>query len=181
MALVGLLPSAATGRTSRVGLPFRHFADQPPAPFGSQVSTAIVNYNRASPNIGTAGLLKDGGLNEAMALGFKTIIDLRGGSEAGVTEEEAEAEELGIRRYHVPVTTRRIAQTLLDRFAAIIEEPAYYPILAHCVSANRASAMWALYRAGRSVDPIVAIEEARAGGLTSREATVRDMLSLPPA
>ena len=44
------------------------------APFGDRVSAPLFNYTRASPFIASAGTLGEGGVAEAKALGFKTII-----------------------------------------------------------------------------------------------------------
>lgn len=148
------------------------------APFGDKVSADIVNYNRASPVIGTAGLLNGDGVAEAKALGFKTIVDLRG-PEEGTAAERAAAEAAGIAYVAIPVTTKAPAPSQVPTFAKVIENPDNWPVLVHCVSANRAGAMWALYRASRGVPVEVAIEEGRAAGLRgSREAAVRRQLGL---
>lgn len=172
------LEAAAAGRT--ISTLFQHFLDQPAAPFGDLVSGAIFNYNRMSPNLGTAGVLREGGLEEAVELGFKTIIDLRGPSENGVSEEAANASRIGVKRIHIPITTKIVAQEQINQFTAALDDPANYPILTHCASANRVGGMWVLYRVGHGIDPILAIEEARGCGLKSREAPVRQMLGLPP-
>ena len=148
------------------------------APFGDRVSAAIVNYDRASPVIATAGLLKGNAVAEAKALGFKTILDLRGPDE-GIAVERAAAEAAGIAYLNIPVTTKAPTESQIPAFAEIVEDPANWPVLVHCVSANRAGAIWALYRAYRGVPPEVAVEEGRAAGLrTSREAAVRAQLGL---
>lgn len=158
---------------SRPGL-----AETAQAPFGDKVSAAIVNYDRASPVIGTAGLLKGNGVAEAKALGFKTIVDLRGPDE-GTAAERAAAKAAGIAYIGIPVTTKAPAPAQVPTFAKIVEDPDNWPILVHCVSANRVGAMWALYRASRGVPAEVAIEEGRATGLRgSREAAVRQQLGL---
>lgn len=149
------------------------------APFGEKVG-AITYYNRAAPFVATAGLLAEGGVAEARALGFKTIVDLRGPQE-GIAEEEAAARAAGLGYLNIPVTTKAPTPEQLAAFAAAVEDSANWPVLMHCVSANRAGAMWALYRASKGVPPEVAIEEGRAQGLKpSREAAVRAQLGLPP-
>ena len=125
--------------------------------------------------------MRHGGLQEAVKLGFKTIIDLRGSDERGVKEEETRAQQMGILRLHIRITDRITPQDQVDQFTAALNNSDQYPILAHCASANRVGGLWALYRAGQGVDPIIAIAEARGCGLTSREAPVREMLGLPAA
>jgi uncharacterized protein (TIGR01244 family) len=150
------------------------------APFGDKVGLAVVNYDRASPNVATAGLLKAGAIGELRALGFKTVIDLRG-PEEGIAEERAAVGAAGLTYINIPVTAKAPAPDQIAPFAAAIENPANWPVLVHCVSANRVGAMWALYRAARGVPPEVAIEEGRAQGLKpSREAAVRRQLGLAP-
>ena len=85
----------ATSVESR-SMPFSNLGKRiPQAPYGGDVTNAINNYNRVSPYIANAGLLHKGGLQEAQALGFKLIIDLRGHDEKGVEEEEKLAQSIG--------------------------------------------------------------------------------------
>jgi len=151
------------------------------APFGDKVDRLITSYDRASPYIGTAGLLKAGGVAEAKRLGFVAILDLLGPDEAGgVAAERAAAKAAGLRFFHIPVTTRAPTWDQVRAFAPLIEDRANYPILVHCETANRVGAMWAMYRVMRGVDAQVAIEEGRAIGLTSREGAVRKRLASMP-
>ena len=150
------------------------------APFGDKVSAAITYYGRASPMIGTAGLLLEGGVMEAKRLGFKTILSLLTADE-GVETERGKAKAAGIKFLNIPVSTRAPTDEQVREFARIIDDPANLPILVHCVTANRVGAMWALYRASRGVPAMTAVEEGRAIGLTpSREKAVRARLGLPP-
>lgn len=149
---------------------------EPQAPFGDKVSAAFVNYNRAFPTIATAGLLKDGALEEAKRLGFKTVVDLRGPKEEGVTAKRKAVEAAGLDYVNIPVTTRAPTMDQVAEFAAIANDATRHPILLHCVSSNRSGAMWALYRVSEGVPVEVAIEEGRTNGLTSREPAVRARL-----
>ncbi len=174
------LPSAAVARAKGgvLSVPFRNQTSLGHAPFGNQVTNAIHNYNRVSPYVATAGLLHRGGLQLVVELGFKVLIDLRGADEKGVEQEAREAARIGLRRLHMPVTTRAPLEKQVVQFAALVEDPANYPMLVHCVSANRTGALWSLYRASTGVDPVVAIEEGKAAGLASREGAVRSLLGL---
>ena len=151
------------------------------APFGDRVSAALLNYNRASPFIASAGALGKGGLAEVKTLGFKTIVDLRT-FEEGTLVEKVEATALGLRYVSLPVADGAPSAEQVKRFAAIAEDAAHYPILLHCAKANRTGALWALYRASRGVPPAVAVEEGRTLGLRpNREKAVRQRLRLPPS
>jgi len=150
------------------------------APFGDKVSAALMNYNRASPMIGSAGVLGEGGVAEAKALGFTAILDLRS-PEEGTAEEAAAAGSAGIGYYNIPVATKSPTDDQVAAFASIVEDARNLPILVHCESANRVGAMWALYRAGKGVPAEIAVEEGRTLGLKpSREVAVRERLGLPP-
>ena len=156
-------------------------AASPQAPFGDKVSAAINNYNRATPNIATSGKYDPAAIAELKALGFTAVLDLRAQSEEGAPAVAEAARAAGLKYFNIQVTTRAPTDTQVAEFAHIAEDPANYPLLVSCVSANRSGAMWALYRASKGVDAMVAIEEGRAQGLKpSREKAVRARLGLPP-
>lgn len=151
------------------------------APFGGKVADAFVNYNRASPFVGTAGLLGAGGAAKAKALGFRTIVDLRMPSE-GIDAEQSEAAAAGIAYVNLPVSAGAPTRVQVEAFAKIADDPAKFPILLHCHAANRAGAMWALYRVQKGVSAEIAIEEGRTAGLQpERESAVRAMLGFAAA
>lgn len=179
-AVVTMRTGAAYGKArASLSTPFRtHGNEIRLAPFGNQVSARIDHYNRLSPYIASAGLLHRGGLQHARDLGFKTLVDLRGADEKGVGAEAKIARQLGLPRLHLPVTSRAPTAGQVSQFAELVEDAARYPILVHCVSANRVGAMWALYRASVGVNPTVAVEEGKAAGLASREDAVRARLGL---
>lgn len=151
------------------------------APFGDKVGEAFVNYNRAWPTVGSAGLLKDGAVRQAKEIGFATIVDLRTETEGTAKEREA-AKDVGIGYVNIPVATRAPKPAQVDRFIELMRDESRHPMLVHCASANRVGAMWALYRVkADGVDPMVAVEEGRVLGLSpSREPAVRKRLGLPP-
>jgi uncharacterized protein (TIGR01244 family) len=155
-------------------------ADAVEAPFGDKVSEALLNYNRATPFIGTSGRYDPAAVAEIKALGFATAIDLRAPSEEGVPELEKAVQAAGLKYINIPVTEKAPTDDQVKAFARLVEDPANYPILVNCHTANRVGAMWALYRAGAGVPAEIAIEEGRAVGLMpSREKTVRERLGAP--
>lgn len=154
-------------------------ADRMTAPFGDLVGPAISNYNRATPEIGSAGILKEGGVAEAKTLGFKTILDLRT-AEEGADAERVLAASVGIAYLNLAVANHAPTPEQVATFGRIVEDSANLPILVHCSSANRVGAIWALYRASRGVPAMVAVEEGRTLGLKpGREKAVRERLGLP--
>ncbi len=179
--LAAALWAAAPLPAQPLSPPFELAEGQRAAPFGNQVPRMIVNYGRAAPAVGISGQPTVAGIDAARELGFAVMVDLRQPDEPGVAAEAARAADVGLRRLSVPMPPR--AGPELDAFVAqltgILDERTNYPILLNCGSANRAAAAWALYRARKGVPAAIAIEEARALGLTSREALVREVLGLP--
>ena len=131
-------------------------------PFGHQV-VAVQNYSRATEQIAISGLISDGGVPALAATGFKTVIDLRTKNE-GTAEEKALVDLAGMVYVNIPTTVAGITKEQVAEFTKVVES-AQTPVLIHCGSGNRASAMWASYRITKGVDPEVAIEEARKTGL----------------
>lgn len=180
LSLSGCVPEPAPTRDG-ISAPFQMTDGASTAPFGGAVSPDIVNYTRAAPYVGTAGKLTGDGVEEAKRLGFKLIIDLRRPEEDGVAEEQAKAAELGLAYLNLPLAADETAWDQVRAVETALADAANYPVLLHCGSANRAGAVWALYRYKQGVSAVTALEEGLATGLTSREKQVRELLNLPPA
>lgn len=131
-------------------------------PFGNQVS-AVKNYNRATSQIATSGVIGENGAGTLAEKGFKTIIDLRTQRE-GTDDEKLAVETAAMRYINIPVTGEGINEGQLATFTQAIEN-AEMPVLVHCASGNRAGAMWTAYRISKGVSPGIAIEEGRAAGM----------------
>ena len=131
-------------------------------PFGNQVS-AVKNYNRATSQIATSGVIGENGAETLAEKGFKTIIDLRTQGE-GTDDEKLAVETAAMHYINIPVTGEGINEKQLAAFAEAIEN-AEMPALVHCASGNRAGAMWAAYRISKGVSPEIAIEGGRAAGM----------------
>lgn len=168
---------ASTPEASTVAKPFEITDGRGAAPFATVETATLTNYTRVAPNIGTAGKPGPGGIAAAKAAGFRTIIDLRGPDEDGVAGDAAAAVEMGMDRATMPMPGDAEAiPAFIDELADLLDDQDRYPILLHCGSANRAGAAWALYRAENGVPALIAIEEGRAAGMTSRESLVREVL-----
>lgn len=155
-------------------------ADSFTVPYGGNLGTNIINYNRANMHVATAGLLREDAIDKLFELGFHTIIDLRTRAE-GTAIEKAAAEKAGLSYVNIPISGKGPSIEQIAQFAKIVENSDRHAVLVHCVSASRAGVMWALYRAYRGIPPEVAIDEGRTAGLQPNwEAVVRRMLKLPP-
>ncbi len=132
------------------------------APFGNQVNT-IKNYNRATSQIATSGVVGNAGVKALAEQGVKTIIDLRTEAE-GIEDEKIAVESTGMRYINIPVTSAGISDRQLAIFSDMIEK-AEKPVLIHCASGNRAGALWTAYRISKNIAPDIAFEEGRTAGM----------------
>lgn len=178
-------PAAAPAQTAEAPAadlpkgPYDTTTKYPQAVYGNQMPNIVNNYLRATPYIGTGGVIDPTGMPILKSLGFKTIVNLNTADE-GATAEEALARQAGLAYVNIAVPTTAPTAEQVAEFAKIAEDPAAYPILVHCESSNRVGALWALYRASTGVPAMIAVEEGRAVGLkTSREGAVREALGLP--
>jgi len=150
------------------------------AVYGNEMPNVVKNYLRATPYIGTGGVIEPTGIDMLAALGFKTVVNLNTADE-GATTEGPMIEKAGMTYINIAVPTKAPTAEQVAEFARIAEDPSNYPILVHCESTNRVGALWALYRASTGVPNDIAIQEGRTVGLkTSREKAVREQLGMPP-
>jgi len=150
------------------------------APYGDVMPDIVKNYLRAAPYIGTGGAVKLDAFPTLKKLGFKTIINLNT-DQQGAIEEGKAAKKAGLAYVRIPVAARGPDAAKVAKFSKYANDPSHYPILLHCLSANRAGAMWTLYRFHHGVPAKIAIEEGRTIGLKpGREAIIADQLNPPP-
>jgi uncharacterized protein (TIGR01244 family) len=150
-------------------------------PNKEEIGALVVNYRRLQPQIATGGLLQSGAPARLKALGFVTIVDLRGPEEGTAAEKQA-VEAAGLRYVNIPISEGLPSEAQLAEFGRAVEDVKNFPVLVHCVSANRVGAMWALYRTRQNIPLATAIAEGRAIGLQpTREADVRKRLQMTPA
>ncbi|WP_417680149.1 fused DSP-PTPase phosphatase/NAD kinase-like protein [Roseibium sp.] len=149
------------------------------AAYGNKMPNIVKNYLRATPYIGTGGVIEPTGMEMLAALGFKTIVNLNTADE-GATAEGPMVKNAGMNYINIAVPTKAPTADQVAEFAKIAEDPNNYPILVHCESSNRVGALWALYRASTGIPKDIAIQEGRTVGLkTSREKAVREQLGMP--
>ncbi|MDJ0932057.1 hypothetical protein [Breoghania sp.] len=72
------------------------------AAYGDKMPGIVENYLRATPYIGTGGVINPAGMSILSGLGFKTIINLNT-AEEGATAEKALVEAAGMTYINVPV------------------------------------------------------------------------------
>lgn len=95
-----------------------------------------------------AGQLGPVDIAEAARQGFKTIINNRPDGEGGPEQPSAEenrkaAEAAGITYHYIPMTPETLSAEMLEQFRqALADSPK--PVLAHCKSGARSTALWAM-------------------------------------
>ena len=97
------------------------------APFGDRVGPAVTNDNRLRPQIATAGVLKEGAIDELKALGFITILDLRRQDE-GIDLERRAVDAAGLRYLNIPFTGPIPSDAQVAEFAGVVEIPGISPL-----------------------------------------------------
>jgi len=96
-------------------------------------------------NYAACGQPTQQGFQKVKELGYKTILNLRAEGEAGVNDERALVETLGMRYEWIPITADSITDEKVQKFAAIVDAPRNRPVFVHCASSNRVGALWAIY------------------------------------
>lgn len=112
------------------------------------VVPGITNFAKLESTIACAGATTPEAVVEVKKLGFASIINLRQASEPGadIDAEAAAAKEAGIRYVHLPLNGASPEPSVVERFLEAVVEPANQPVLVHCASGNRASALWLIKR-----------------------------------
>jgi sulfide:quinone oxidoreductase len=117
---------------------------------------------KISDNFSATAQLRPEDMAEVAAQGFKTVINNRpdgeGGEEQPSSEEcRAAAEEAGLAYHYIPMTPQTMSMELLGDFhRAVTDSP--QPVLAHCKSGARSTALWALSESchnEREVDEVI--------------------------
>lgn len=121
-----------------------------------------MQFAKISDNFSAAGQLRPEDMAEVAAQGFKTVINNRPDGEGGPEQPSSEAcraaaEEAGLTYHYIPMTTQTLSVELLGDFhRAVTDSP--QPVLAHCRSGARSTALWALNEAsynGREVEEVI--------------------------
>lgn len=130
----------------------------------------VRNFAKVETTIACAGATTPAAVPEIKKLGYKSIVNLRLGSEPGaeLEAEAAAAKTAGINYFHLPFDGANPDVAVADRFLAVLATPANQPSFVHCASANRAAAMWMIKRMMiDGWDEQKAGEEAAALGLSN--------------
>jgi uncharacterized protein (TIGR01244 family) len=78
--------------------------------------------------------------------GVKAIINLRQRSEHRAAEEEAKANELGLRYFNIPVAFGDPKDEQVTEFLRVTDDPENRPAFIHCAAGIRVGAFWMIRR-----------------------------------
>ena len=118
---------------------------------------------KVSDNFSATGQIQPADMAEIAAQGFKTVINNRPDGEGGAEQPSSDAcraaaEAAGLTYHYIPMTPQSMSVELLGDFhRAVTDSP--QPVLAHCKSGARSTALWALSESchnAREVDAVIA-------------------------
>lgn len=135
-----------------------------------QVREGITNFTKVDAVVACGGATTTAALTGLKNDGFKSVINLRLATENGANIEEntAQAKQLGLNYFHLPMSGSQPDPKVVDEFLNVVANKANQPVYIHCGSANRVGAVWLVKRVVQDGWPIdKATTEARAIGLTS--------------
>ena len=149
-----LVPSAVfQAQTQQAG-------QEPPKP-------PIPNYLEFSPRIGTGGQPTEDGIKLIAGKGYKSIINIRSGSEQfDIAAEEKQALQLGLRYFMVPFVAKEPSEEQALAFDALMSALKDNRVFVHCGSGNRVGSLMMIYLVlEEGMAPDKAEQEARKIGL----------------
>lgn len=141
-----------------------HSADINYVPFASDLKNEVRHYNRAAPNLATAGTISEEAFAEIASFGVKNFIDLRTQSST-TSKAKALVEAAGGNYYNIPVfSSEGISKEQVSKFAQIYEK-IDGNIIIHCRSGNRVGALWTAYLLSNDISKEEALKQGRTAGL----------------
>lgn len=130
----------------------------------------IRRFFRVDQTVCTGGQPKLVHLAKLKADGVKAIINLRPPKEHDAAKEEAQAKELGLRYFNIPVDFGNPQDEQVEAFLKLTDDPANRPLFIHCAVAIRVGAFWMIRRVVRDGWTVEKAEaEAKQIGLTNQD------------
>jgi protein tyrosine phosphatase (PTP) superfamily phosphohydrolase (DUF442 family) len=112
----------------------------------AQEEPPIRNFIRVNKEFCTGAQPKLEHLEMLKKDGVKAIINLRQRSEHRAAEEEAKANELGLRYFNIPVAFGDPKDEQATEFLRITDDPENRPAFIHCAAGIRVGAFWMIRR-----------------------------------
>jgi tyrosine-protein phosphatase SIW14 len=126
-------------------LPFMVAAADKRDDANSHATVKIKNFGKVNDHIYRGGQPEGDNYRQLVALGVKTIVDLRSDSESSA---KATAENAGLRYVNLPLAPKGYPEAeAAERFLAVVNEQENGPFYVHCAGGrHRTGAMLAVYR-----------------------------------
>ena len=108
----------------------------------------VTNFARVETTIACAGATTPAALVGLKKMGYASVINLRMATEAGadIEAEAAAAKAAGVTFVHLPFNAASPDPMLVDNFLKPVTDARNQPAFVHCVSGNRAAALWMIKR-----------------------------------
>jgi len=109
------------------------------------VPVTVENFGKVNDHIYRGGQPNVENYRQMVAIGIKTVVDLRGDSER---DSKSLAEEAGLRYINLPLADKQYPQPdAAERFLEIVTDQSNWPVYVHCAGGrHRTGAMIAVYR-----------------------------------
>ena len=134
---------------------------------------SISPFYRVNDRVATGGQPTPEQVTDLGNDGFNGIINLREESEFNDGPQSHAARNVGMQFVRIPFSSQNPSDAAVDKFLAVSDDPALYPVFIYCGSGNRAAALWMIRRVLRDGWTLANAEfEAARAGLTSE--TLRD-------
>lgn len=113
----------------------------------TELKSDIARITCIDEKVALSGQLKPSAFRKLAGKGFKAIINLRTDKEGvDIAAEKKLAEEAGLKFIYIPIDANNPQNSSADEFIKVVREQLTNPILICCGTANRAAAMWMIYR-----------------------------------
>lgn len=145
------------------------FAGEVPVNLDTEKMTEVPNAVLLEENLVSGGAPSARGLGQAAEQGIRTVVDVRSPKE-GTQEMKDYADAIGVKYVNIPVTVDSLSEAQAKELGKVLQDPASGPVLLHCASGQRATAVWALYRNQEEGVPAAqALADAEQKGLKKPE------------
>ncbi len=113
-----------------------------------QTVAGASNFVRVDANFATGGVTVPEAFVTLKQLGYRSVINLRTASEpaADLEGEAKKVGQAGLKYFGLPLSPAAPDPAIVDRFLEIVKDPANQPAYIHCLSGQRANALWMIKR-----------------------------------
>ncbi len=107
---------------------------------------SIPNFLKVDDHVFVGGQPPMEDLLKLKAKGIRAIVNLRQPTEYNAAEEEAQAKEVGLRYFNIPVNPSGFQDSQVEQFLSITSDRHNFPVFIHCGGGVRVAALWMIRR-----------------------------------